>query len=75
MTLRQVGSNGGSAAAFSYDLARSVVYTRQGNPAWAGEDRDGIGPIRADDLFFGCKAGDPQPDWVDLEQGRDSAGG
>ncbi len=68
MTLRQVGSNGGSAAAFSYDLARSVVYTRQGNPAWAGEDRDGIGPIRADDLFFGDKAGDPQPDWVDLNK-------
>ena len=65
VTLRQVGPNGGSAAAFTYDLARSVIYTRQGNPAWAGEDRDGIGPIRSDDLFFGDKAGDPQPDWVD----------
>ena len=32
---------GGQAAAFTYDLARSVVYTRQGNPAWAGQDRDG----------------------------------
>ena len=36
VTLRGVGSGGGQAAAFTYDLARSVVYTRQGNPAWAG---------------------------------------
>ena len=41
MTLRSVGSAGGQAAAFTYDLARSVVYTRQGNPAWAGQKRDG----------------------------------
>ena len=26
---------GGQAAAFAYDLATSIVYTRQGNPAWA----------------------------------------
>ncbi len=68
VTMRQVGSNGGTASAFSYDLARSVIYTRQGNPAWAGEDRDGIGPIRSDDLFFGNKTGDPQPDWVDMNK-------
>jgi chitodextrinase len=66
VTLRSVGSNGGQAAAFTYDLARSVVYTRQGNPAWAAQERDGISPIRPDDLFFGAKAGDVQPDWVDL---------
>ena len=41
VTLRDVGSNGGQAAAFTYDLAKSVVYTRQGNPAWAGQERDG----------------------------------
>ena len=41
VTLRWVGSSGGQAAAFTYDLARSVVYTRQGNPAWAGQERDG----------------------------------
>jgi hypothetical protein len=59
VTLRSVGSAGGQAAAFTYDLARSVVQTRQGNPAWAGQKRDGQpGPIRSDDLFF--------PDWVDL---------
>ena len=68
VTLRSVGSNGGHAAAFTYDLARSVVYTRQGNPAWAGEERDGIGPIRSDDLFFGAKAGDVQPDWIDFNK-------
>jgi hypothetical protein len=61
VTLRSVGAAGGQAAAFSYDLARSVVQTRQGNPAWAGQKRDGqAGPIRSDDLFF--------PDWVDLDK-------
>ena len=68
VTLRSVGSNGGQAAAFTYDLARSVVYTRQGNPAWAGQERDGVTPIRPDDLFFGAKTGDVQPDWVDLDR-------
>lgn len=59
VTLREVGANGGKAVAFAYDLARSVVYTRQGNPAWAGQKRDGaIDPIRSDDLFF--------PNWIDL---------
>ena len=68
VTLRSVGTNGGQAAAFTYDLAKSVVYTRQGNPAWSGEERDGTGPIRSDDLFFGAKQGDVQPDWVDLSK-------
>ena len=68
VTLRSVGSNGGQAAAFTYDLAKSVVYTRQGNPAWAGEDRDGSAPIRSDDLFYGAEAGDVRPDWVDLNK-------
>ena len=70
--MRSVGSNGGHAAAFTYDLARSIVYTRQGNPAWSGDERDsGVGGsqlIRSDDLFFGAKAGDVQPDWVDLNK-------
>ncbi|MGH2797257.1 MAG: LamG-like jellyroll fold domain-containing protein, partial [Thermoleophilaceae bacterium] len=61
VTVRDVGSSGGQAAAFTYDLARSVVYTRQGNPSWAGTDRDGIAPARTNDLFFG---GDGT-DWVD----------
>jgi hypothetical protein len=59
VTLRSVGS--GQAAAFTYDLARSVVYTRQGNPAWEGQKRDGqIDPIRSDDLFY--------PGWVDFSR-------
>ncbi len=58
-----VGSNGGQAAAFTYDLARSVVYTRQGNPAWAGDDRDAsVTPaaiIRSDDMFYGPGTSSP----------------
>jgi chitodextrinase len=52
VTLRSVGSSGGQAAAFTYDLARSVVYTRQGNPSWATTERDGVAGIRPDDMFY-----------------------
>jgi hypothetical protein len=65
VTLRSVGSAGGEAAAFAYDLARSVIYTRQGNPAWAGQERDGVVSLRPNDMFYGAKAGDVQPDWID----------
>jgi len=58
----------GNVVLFSYDLARSVVYTRQGNPLWSGMERDGIPPIRSDDLFYGASVSDPQPDWVDLDK-------
>jgi len=68
VTLRSVGSSGGQAAAFTYDLARSVVLTRQGNPAWAGQERDGVSGIRPDDLFYGAKSGDVQPDWLDTNK-------
>jgi len=68
VTWRTVGANGGIAAAFAFDLAKSVVFTRQGNPAWAGQERDGIAPLRSSDLFYGNAAGDPQPDWVDLNK-------
>ena len=72
VTLRDVGANGGQAAAFTYDLARSVVYTRQGNPAWEGQNRDvtdsGDPGIRANDMFYGAKAGDVQPDWINLDK-------
>ena len=68
VTLRAVGSSGGDAASFTYDLARSVVYTRQGNPAWAGQERDGVTGIRSDDLFYGARSGDVQPDWVDTNK-------
>ncbi len=69
VTSRNVGSNGGKAVSFTYDLARSIVYTRQGNPAWEGQKRDGsLVPVRSDDLFFGNASGDPQPDWVNLDK-------
>ncbi len=52
VTMIDVGSNGGQAAAFTYDLAKSIVYTRQGNPAWAGINGDNSsGPVRSDDMF------------------------
>ena len=63
VTLRGVGA--GQAAAFTYDLARSIVYTRQGNPEWAGQKRDGeSGPIRSDDLYFAPG----QTSWVDMNK-------
>jgi hypothetical protein len=58
VTQRSVGS--GRAVGFAYDLARSVVYTRQGNPVWAGQERDGNPVIRSNDMFF--------PDWIDLNK-------
>jgi large repetitive protein len=65
VTLISVGSNGGQAAAFTYDLARSIVYTRQGNPAWQGINGDGSsGPVRADDMFHNGT----DPDWVNLNK-------
>ena len=66
VSVRSVGSQGGQAAGFAFDLARSVVYTRQGNPAWNGQERDGFTPVRSDDLYFGAKSGDVQKDWIDL---------
>jgi len=66
VTSRLVGTNGGSASAFLYDLASSIILTRQGNPAWINENRDmQDGPNRPDDLFFGAMTGDVQPDYVD----------
>jgi hypothetical protein len=64
VSLVSVGSSGGQAAAFSFDLAQSLVYTRQGNPAWDGQERDGAGPIRSDDLYFGGSS----TDWVNLSK-------
>ena len=60
VTRRSVGSNGGMAICFAYDLARSIVYTRQGNPSQAALDSDANAPIRPNDLFF--------PDYVNLDK-------
>ncbi len=68
VTLHNVGGNGGQAVAFTYDLARSVVYTRQGNPVWAGDERDGREPLRSNDMFYGAKVGGLQRDWIDLNK-------
>jgi len=68
VSMMNVGPNGGHAAAFTFDLARSIVYTRQGNPAWSAQERDGFVPIRSDDLFFGASSTDGQPDWVNLDK-------
>lgn len=56
VTLAQDGT--GHAVAFAFDLATSVVLSRQGNPQWADEERDGFSPRRPNDLFY--------PDFVDL---------
>ena len=60
VTTRNVGTNGGKAVAFTYDLARSIVYTRQGDPTKAGVETDGQSPIRPDDMFF--------PSYIDLNK-------
>ncbi|MGW0230856.1 DUF4082 domain-containing protein [Actinopolymorpha singaporensis] len=65
VTLHSVGSNGGEAAAFTYDLPRSIVAMRQGNRAWAGQERDQLSPRRSDDMFFGTSS---SPDWIDLNK-------
>lgn len=72
VTWRTVDGSGGQAAAFSFDLAQSVYLTRQGNPNWASQDRDGDGLTRSDDLFFGATTnaayGPPTKDWVNLDK-------
>lgn len=60
VTVNNVGSNGGKAVAFAYDLPRSVVYTRQGNPDLAGIETDGETPVRANDMFF--------PDYLNMDK-------
>lgn len=40
-------------AAWAFDLARSTAYVRQGDPAFAGLDRDGQTGYRTNDIFFG----------------------
>ncbi len=57
ITLYRNGS--GWAAMWAFDLARSVAYTRQGNPAWANQQRDSGDGIRATDMFTG---------WIDLDR-------
>jgi len=66
VTLATAGS--GQAAAFTYDLARSVVYTREGNPAWTGQARDSANapPIRSYNLWYGGSVAD-YIDWNKIQ--------
>jgi hypothetical protein len=41
----------GHTIAFLYNLPKSIVYTRQGNPLSAGKEKDGIPGLRGMDLF------------------------
>jgi hypothetical protein len=45
----------GHAAAFTYNLPESIVLTRQGNPEWAGAERDKVDGPTATDLFYPMK--------------------
>ncbi|MGQ9887962.1 MAG: hypothetical protein ACUVSX_05665 [Aggregatilineales bacterium] len=56
-----VATSDGRAAAFTYDLARSVVLMRQGNPANANVDVDGDGLFRTRDLYLSTDGNH----WVD----------
>lgn len=57
LVLNELGQ--GSAAFWAYDLSKSIVYTRQGNPEWSNMERDGREGIRAHDAFV---------DWIDLDR-------
>jgi|GEM_PF-1454182 len=59
-----VSANSGRTAAFTYDLARNIIYTRQGNPANANLDVDGDGVKRTIDLFQTPGGGS----WVDKDR-------
>jgi hypothetical protein len=65
VAIRDVGTRGGRAAAFTYDLARSVVYTRQGNPALQGRRPRGAAPRRTSTWFRGSGDGAAARDWID----------
>jgi hypothetical protein len=49
----------GQVSMWAFDLARSVVLARQGNPAWVNQERDDRDGLRAQDMFVG---------WIDLER-------
>ena len=57
VTWAKVGQ--GHVASFAFDLARSIILTRQGSPLWIDEERDGSEPLRPNDLFY--------PDFIDLD--------
>jgi hypothetical protein len=52
----------GHTVAFLYNLPKSIVYTRQGNPLFAGIEKDSIPGIRGMDMFTNG--------WVDTSNNR-----
>ncbi|NUT49822.1 MAG: DUF4082 domain-containing protein, partial [Saccharothrix sp.] len=59
VTQRGVGA--GTVTAFTFDLAKSVVLTRQGNPAQANKENDTLTDnLRSTDMFY--------RDWIDLNR-------
>jgi hypothetical protein len=65
VTLRTVGT--GHAAAFTYDLPKSIVMLHQGNSTWANYDPSQLAgaPFRPDSLFH--QSG--QTDWLNISKG------
>ncbi|MDW8215160.1 MAG: twin-arginine translocation signal domain-containing protein [Roseiflexaceae bacterium] len=49
----------GIAALWAFDLPRNIALIRQGNPAAANQERDGMEGVRTVDLFV---------DWIDLDR-------
>lgn len=49
----------GAAVLWAFDLAQNIALIRQGNPAFADQERDAMPGVRASDLFR---------DWIDLER-------
>ena len=69
VTLRSVGASGGQAAAFTYDLARSVVADAAGQSR-AGSGRSATASSRSarTTSSTAARAGDVQPDWLDTSK-------
>ncbi|MCC6499781.1 MAG: twin-arginine translocation signal domain-containing protein [Anaerolineales bacterium] len=57
VSIHQYGEGWGCA--WAYDLVESVILTRQGNPQWADQERDGFSDVRPSDMFYG---------WLDLDR-------
>lgn len=55
----------GKAVAFTFNLPKSIVCTRQGNPDWAGQERDNIDGPTATDLFY---PGEGETQWNNPEK-------
>ena len=69
VTLRSVGGCGGAGGGVHL---RPRALDRLHAPGQPGLGRatsaTGSRPIRSDDLFYGAKSGDVQPDWIDLDK-------